>query len=666
MLTTSYHPASHPPVVVKYPIEDLEIHPRPHFQSRPQLKYFPEHYTTQYSTLAKEWGQIDQKSLCSVLEIWNTLNVHAEFFVLDTFTFDDFIDALLFDVEDVDCELLSEIHCALLKTLVDQAGNPDASLPNPSDDLEDEDMEDDSHNGSVDNSATSTPAPQVSPRQSGRVKRGSLLKNDISKNLTTQTNGHATNGTAAHRADEMLGDKTWSARVKAKDFQAGGWQTVVVGLLQYLTLAFKHKDDLQTILSHLAPNNMKPTRETVVRQYTSLSVNHRISVLEMLVMLAATTKTLKDAMEERIGGMTDIRKEKVNLQRDKKIVVEDIHELHGQRRELELQIPGMDVDTTMNGISLLEKSELKDEDDSGNDTEEEGPRRGRRVNDLKRKREIEEEVRKEKEKQAKLDGSINSQHKRIMREISKKEKDIIDGEQRLIDLEEQLRMHACHRTKVLGRDRFWNRYYWFERNGMPLAGSETSSTAGNGYANGRIWVQGPDVLERAGFIDLPPEEIQQYSLAFGMSVQERQNIEHGPTQLQSAWDWAYYDTPEDLDQLIGWLDERGNREKALRKELTTWRDKIAEHMTAMNSHLTQADANKAAADGPVVGIATRTKTYVEHNATKHPCLAWTNSLAKHQLGQLHSEGQIDTKAQMRGKARPVVPEKRETRSGRLR
>lgn len=345
--------------------------------------------------------------------------------------------------------------------------------------------------------------------------------------------------------------------------------------------------------------------------------------------------------------------------------------LDEQRKEL--QPEGMQ-DQTQNGVkdtSVFDNTNNQDADDahkSDVDSDDDEPHKGRstrrvssRTNDLKRKRD-EEEARREKEKQARLEPPGTILFKKVLKDIEKKKKEIKRCEDEINTMEEKLRLNACHRTKVLGRDRYWNRYYWFERNGMPYGGAG-SGAANLGYANGRLWVQGPDELERAGFIDLPVEEMSKYSLNFGVSVHKRKELEEGPTQLHNAHEWGYYNDPDSLDKLIGWLDDRGHRERALRKELQAWHDKIVAYMAVMNARLKDMDGKKALSEEPIVGIATRKKTYVEHNTTKYPCLAWTNVMAKRELGHLHSEGAPVKKAVVKGKVQPIVMEKPTTRRG---
>ena len=62
------------------------------------------------------------KSIGPLLCIWETLNVHDTIYMLDSFTFDDFVDAMRFTHETVECELFVEMHCAILKQIVNGSG----------------------------------------------------------------------------------------------------------------------------------------------------------------------------------------------------------------------------------------------------------------------------------------------------------------------------------------------------------------------------------------------------------------------------------------------------------------------------------------------------------------------------------------------------------------
>src|SRR5690349_4255710 len=176
------------------------------------------------------------------------------------------------------------------------------------------------------------------------------------------------------------------------------------------------------------------------------------------------------------------------------------------------------------------------------DSDDEGPaRKLRRANDRaaerKRKAEKEQERREKAEAAAKVPKQ-SKQCQRVLKDIQKKEDEIAECEREIAVIDNDVREADCPRTRVLGKDRFWNRYYWFERNGMPYGGLPDSSTASAGYANGCIWVQGPDELEREGYIDMVPEHQDEYKAKFDMTVPERKRREEGATSVFNACQWG--------------------------------------------------------------------------------------------------------------------------------
>ena len=294
----------------------------------------------------------------------------------------------------------------------------------------------------------------------------------------------------------------------------------------------------------------------------------------------------------------------------------------------------------------MEDLKVNERDDDGDiamasDDEEPVQQRSlRRANDraAERKRKLEED--RERKERAELEKAKKPtkqarQLDKVLKKIDDSVEKIKEYEEEIATLDNDLREADCPRTRVLGKDRFWNRYYWFERNAMPYAGLPDSSTAHAGYANGCIWVQGPDDMERQGFIELSDAENSQYRAAFNMGVPERKMIEEGQTHTFTAQQWGYYDDPEQLDKLIGWLDVRGVREIKLRKELQAQREKISIHMEKRKEYLTKYDNKRSESDEPVTRVSTRTKTYID--PTGHRCMDWTNSTALRELGHIHSE-----------------------------
>ena len=327
-----------------------------------------------------------------------------------------------------------------------------------------------------------------------------------------------------------------------------------------------------------------------------------------------------------------------------RVRMEELRALHEERKVLrpENTLPSPQVELEELIDSKMEMDGEGDPDRE-EDVDDEEPHQGRslrRANDRalqRKKRQEEEKERKEKAlaDKAKKPSKQAKQYEKLVKKIEQTKAKIREYEEQMATIENDLREADCPRTRVLGKDRFWNRYYWMERNAMPYAGLPNSSTADAGYANGCIWVQGPDDLERRGFIELSEAENAQYRHAFQMSVPERKMLEEGPTHAFTAKQWGYYDDPDQLDQLIGWLDVRGVRETKLRKELQAQRDKISFHMTKRKEYLSNHEDQNSESGEPTARVSTRTKTYI--NPTGHRCLAWKNTIAVSENGHLHSE-----------------------------
>ncbi|KAL8695043.1 MAG: hypothetical protein Q9218_000411 [Villophora microphyllina] len=357
--------------------------------------------------------------------------------------------------------------------------------------------------------------------------------------------------------------------------------------------------------------------------------------------------------------------------------MEDLRLLHEERKALQPEsrnaspVPELEeLNDSKMAVNTEDEVEAETGGDDPMDTEDEEPHRGRslrRANDraTQRKQRMEEEkLRKERAaaEKAKKPSKQEKQYEKVLKKIEEAKDQIREYEEEVVVIENDLREADCPRTRVLGKDRFWNRYYWFERNAMPYAGLPDSSTAFAGYANGRLWVQGPDEMERHGFIELCPAENKQYHNAFRMTVPERKMIEEGETHVYDARQWGYYDEPDQLDQLIGWLDTHGVREVKLRKELQSQVDKISTYMTKRKEFL-ESEEKKSENGESASRVSTRTKTYIDP-ATARRCFAWMNLTAERENGHIHSEPKppANTRKQAKGAKNAVEEESRPTRA----
>ena len=309
----------------------------------------------------------------------------------------------------------------------------------------------------------------------------------------------------------------------------------------------------------------------------------------------------------------------------------------------------------LNG-SLVEK-----EDADATDVDVPSHRKRRRQSEKQRKKEQEREQKereREREKQKaqkEKEAAKTPQSKqfvKLLKEIQKKEETIKNCEDEIAVIENDLREADCPRTRVMGKDRYWNRYYWFERNGMPYGGLPDSSTASAGYANGCIWVQGPDDLEREGYVDMAPVFQNEYKAKFDVTVPERKAMEEGKTSVYNARQWGYIAEPEQVDELIKWLDPRGFNELKLRKELVTFHDKIIMHMENRNKYLATAaekESKKEESKRSSSRIRERTP-----EPRSYRCLQWENTMALEDLGHLHVHQPPPPRARKQTKKRDAV------------
>jgi hypothetical protein len=287
-----------------------------------------------------------------------------------------------------------------------------------------------------------------------------------------------------------------------------------------------------------------------------------------------------------------------------------------------------------------------------------------RAAERKRKREAEQEKKEKAEAEAKI-PKVSKQFSKLMKDIQKKQDAIKVCEEEIAILDNDLREADCPRTRVLGKDRFWNRYYWFERNGMPYGGLPNASTADAGYANGCIWVQGPDDLEREGYIDMKAEWQNEYKAKFNMTVPERKIMEEGPTNVFNARQWGYFDEPSSVDDLISWLDTRGINEIKLHKELKAYRDKIVTNMEKRREYLNPTE-DKSVDEAPEKGVAKRVSSRKKEERVEqasYRCLAWRNNMALDEFGHLHSDPPRQRKPAKKVVEKVIlVEEERTTRS----
>ena len=620
------------PPPIKYPIEDLDVAPKREWIVRPQLSFLTEEMANYVkNNRSSPIAQIRLETTGMLLEIWNTLNVQCEVYEIDSFTFDDFVDAMGFttDSENTECQLLDEAFCAVMKQLVDDAGKPQITLPQTV-----EEETEDSSESAVDDSTVSTPIADV-PARSTRSRLSHV------ENVSEHSRSPVGPPVKTHKAQEALSDFDWVATLGARDMAAANWHLVLVGVLYQLSHDPLYKETCDKVLSYLVPLDMEPEKENIKFQFKTMDVNLRAAALQLLTMLSLKTKPLKKFLEDCSEDQTEVRKRKMEYQREKRTAGDAMALKVKDKAQISEAVNAAEAAEAAAAAAIADAAAAAGSSEPEEEQTTTSGRGNRRS--LKRKRGG-ELTGPEKERKATHDAAKavadkkRKEYQVLVRDIELLRQQILELEAQIVDCDSDLREADVQRTRMLGKDRFCNRYWWFERNGMPFGGLPTSSTAEYGYANGRIWVQGPDAMEREGFIDLPADEQAAYKAKFNATVPERRKLEEGPTSLLNANEWGCIDDPAVLDALTAWLDDRGEREKKLRKELFEWHDKIVKYMRIRKEFLDAEAAKRLEADEePKKGIATRRQAEQEKAEAGDRCLRWKNTMGLERNKHLHSE-----------------------------
>lgn len=309
-------PPPPPPPPPKYPIEDLQLDPRED-RKRPPLKFLCNNPPVTVEGHELVHDAVEMRSIGPLLETWDTLNVYCEIFQLDSFTFDDFVETMCIASENVPVQLFDEIHCSVLKILVDSeadGGKVRITLP----EIEEEDSDEDED----DEDESMLPTPEPEPKPVGRATRSSLAKLEAERLAAevaaAEKESEAEEAEPKHRADELLRDYDWIESLRKREFTNGGWERIMVGLLHQLSKKERQQQACEELLLELVPPAVEPTQDTVRQRYSELDVNFRVKALQIICMLTIETKAIRGYMEDCNETMTKYRKEKIDWQRQRK------------------------------------------------------------------------------------------------------------------------------------------------------------------------------------------------------------------------------------------------------------------------------------------------------------------------------------------------------------
>lgn len=308
-------PPPPPPPPPKYPIEDLKVEPT--HLVRPPIRYMCSDPPVEVEEPSASYENILMKSVGPLLETWDTLNVYCEIFQLDSFTFDDFLEAMQVASEETKVQLFDEIHSAVLKILVDsEADGGKINFRLPELDSDDDSDEEDEEEDEEDESREPTPKPTA------RATRSSMAKMEADRlaaeAAAAEREERQLENAPKHRAEELLADYDWIDHLRKRDFKDGGWETIMVGLLYQLSKEERRKAACEDLLIQLVPRDVEATQDTIRQHYAAMDVNYRAQALQIICLLTAETKAIRGYMEDCSEHMTGFRKDKIEWQRQRK------------------------------------------------------------------------------------------------------------------------------------------------------------------------------------------------------------------------------------------------------------------------------------------------------------------------------------------------------------
>ncbi|KAF9068074.1 ATP-utilizing chromatin assembly and remodelling N-terminal-domain-containing protein [Rhodocollybia butyracea] len=498
------------------------------------------------------------------LMTWNFLVVYGQPLHLSPFTLDEFEHAVKHSIEDIPCPLLAEVHSTLiynLRTVAFARHSAVLSLLRRKEQLESQGLEDDEFFG-VD------------------TDQLSAAVSDIGNN--------------------------WE-RVPLR-FSEGreGWEEALVGCLkdhatrenfprmrEILTKLLFAPDPNEPILSDTTPSPLRLSMISTPRErYSKLPVQDRIAILGFMVNLAISSKAIHQHMESCEEQLTALRKEKIEVNRTKKQYMEEMSGLMGEIKEEQI-----DED-----VKMEDPSDLSDVATSENGSD--SGRSKKKPKDLRQKAQLQAHSKQReaaRAKQASVKAAL-AEHRRLDEEVNKLER-------RLEGIERDFRkLLGGVRVKPMGKDRFYNRIWWFDGLG---SSSLVASGGATQYGAGRIFVQGPSEIDLEHMMRRIGDEIP---------VQARRLEEEGQEGMLGPGDWAVYSDVEELESFLAWLNPKGHREIALKQAMSKWWFHISAGIRRRMQDLS------AQAKLPEARRSARTQK-VTPDISREPYMTWTNKKA---------------------------------------
>ncbi|QRW18814.1 imitation switch two complex protein [Rhizoctonia solani] len=359
--------------------------------------------------------------------------------------------------------------------------------------------------------------------------------------------------------------------------------------------------------------------------WMALTPRDKLELLAFLADLAMTSRGIRSFMDECDARLTTLRKEKIEVNRERKRVAELLEEAGVSVTKMEEKMNSTanqngDAEETGDAASETGSASTTPLPESGTTTR----RKSRTApsstapNSHSGTPESTHPVNQRAAARAQA-----AEHKGLVKQRQAHIDEAAKLEKQLAEIEREFRqLLGATRMKPLGKDRFHNRLWWFD--GIAGVGATGKVSEGKGNKGkgrtvekerereaqgvGRIFLQGPEKGEWEFVMNGRDER----------AVQARRIAEEGEEFMLEPGEWAMYAEPEQIEEFIAWLNPKGTRELHLKNSMAKWGEPL---MAAVGKRsLELSGGNRGQAN------ETRRSSRVKAGAgdSRESYLTWTN------------------------------------------
>lgn len=381
----------------------------------------------------------------------------------------------------------------------------------------------------------------------------------------------------------------WIERLTKRQFNNSYWLIILLGVLEDCRHLPMYTEFIDSFIEKIIPKDISATQlpKQLWRNFCrKLSFSDKVNALWILVDLVSHfSPDIKAAVDDSMELCGQIRSERFKVARELKTEAAVLSNLQGDLQAIQEKLNKTDENTPS-----ADGADKKDDSESNSEP---------------------------------IDLIIIEKKQKLIEEQDKKVQ-ALQSDKNFLD--NCLFENDLQRLKPLGLDRYGNRYFWLDHNGVPFpqypAGMNETPKSNNSlsYHSGRLLIQGPKASSAKFFLNVSDEQLSNWQKirnsegiseatreVFGISKtssgsynyvengievelldsNDRVNplIELTPIQkkimdetpsrlLLSPDQWYCIDKLEDLSRIMDWLDNWGRKEHDLLRQIRPIMERI--------------------------------------------------------------------------------------------